>query len=195
MTWIKEETLFTLLYWLSPVMTCIACTIQQCEGLYRSLDAPLLIFYSYCAKTAFSQERVMNELIFVKVYGLIIILSRVVELVIYIVIFMRQTEIESRASIACIKGDEPVSVRRHQRNVVSVMGHFVSFLLGMVHLLLPPIIYFSYFYIGESEPIMMSDFIVFIFPSLNFLVYPLVEILFSENLRMNFIEVVRWEMH
>ena len=187
--------MFTLLCWLSPVMTCIACTIQQCEGLYRSPDAPLLIFHSYCAKTAFPIERVMNELIFAKVYGLITILSRVAELVIYIVIFMRQTEIESRASIACIKGDEPVSVRRHQRNVVSVMGHFVSFLLGMVHLLLPPIIYLCVGESGGPGLIMMSDFIIFIFPSMNILVYPLVEILFSENLRMNFIEVVRWEMH
>ena len=45
MTWIKEETLFTLLYWLSPIFTCITITIQMCEGLYLSLDRPNLIFY------------------------------------------------------------------------------------------------------------------------------------------------------
>ena len=45
MTWIKEETLFTLLYWLSPIFTCITITIQMCEGLYISLDSPSLIFY------------------------------------------------------------------------------------------------------------------------------------------------------
>ena len=61
----------------------------------------------------------------------------------------------------------PISVRRHQRNMVSLMGPIVSFLLG-VHLFLPPI---SYFCVGKSEPIMMSDFIIFIFPSVNFLVF------------------------
>ena len=45
MTWIKEETLFTLLHWMSPVITCTAITIQLCEGLYLSLDAPILMFY------------------------------------------------------------------------------------------------------------------------------------------------------
>ena len=45
MTWIKEETLFTLLHWLSPVITCITVTIHLCEGLYISLDTPILMFY------------------------------------------------------------------------------------------------------------------------------------------------------
>ena len=61
----------------------------------------------------------------------------------------------------------PISVRRHQRNMVSLMGPIVSFLFG-VHLFLPPI---SYFCVGKSEPIMMSDFIIFFFPSVNFLVF------------------------
>ena len=88
------------------------------------------------------------------------------------------------------------SLRRHQRNLVSVMGHFVTFLLGMVHLLLPPIIYFLKG-VGttESGPVIICDFIIFIVPSMNFFVYPLIEILFSENLRNNFIEVIRWELH
>ena len=45
MTWIKEETLFTVLHWLSPVITSIAITIVMCEGFYRSQDAPILVFY------------------------------------------------------------------------------------------------------------------------------------------------------
>ena len=92
--------------------------------------------------------------------------------------------------------EPPSNHRRHQRNVVSVTGHFVSFLLGMIHLLLPPIIYFlKGVGSGEAGPIIVCDFIVFLFPSMNFFVYPLVEVLFSENLRTNFIEVVRWELH
>ena len=79
------------------------------------------------------------------------------------------------------------------------MGHFVSFVLGMVHLLLPPVIYFLKGVgqpgQGEVGPVVICDFIIFLFPSMNFFVYPLVEIIFSENLRANFVEVVRWELH
>ena len=35
------------------------------------------------------------------------------ELVIYVFIFMRQTEIEKRAAVYVFKGDEPVSYRRY----------------------------------------------------------------------------------
>ena len=35
------------------------------------------------------------------------------ELVIYVFIFMRQTEIEKRAAVYIYKGDEPVSYRRY----------------------------------------------------------------------------------
>ena len=150
MTWVQEETLFFLLYWISPVFTCIAITIQMCEGLYLSLDSPNLIFYrdnkkrlalicmtphpgflwpqgvimhsgthllttpecSLCAKTPLSMEKAMDELVVAKIYMLFTVLSRVVELVIYVIIFMRQTEIESRASLYVIKDEEPVSYRR-----------------------------------------------------------------------------------
>ena len=67
---------------------------------------------SYCAKTTFPLEKAIDEVVFAKVYLVFTVLSRVAELVIYIVIFMGQTEIESRASPDVIKGDEPVSYRR-----------------------------------------------------------------------------------
>ena len=42
-----------------------------------------------------------------------LVTSRVAELVIYVFIFMRQTEIEKRAAVYIYKGDEPVSYRRY----------------------------------------------------------------------------------
>ena len=57
-------------------------------------------------------EKAMDELVVAKIYMLFTVLSRVVELVIYVIIFMRQTEIESRASLYVIKDEEPVSYRR-----------------------------------------------------------------------------------
>ena len=48
--------------------------------------------------------------------------SRVAELVIYVFIFMRQTEIEKRAAVYIYKGDEPVSYRRYS------IHHLMDFL-------------------------------------------------------------------
>ena len=45
MTWIREEILFTVLNWLSPVITGITITSSMCEGFYRSKEAPILVFY------------------------------------------------------------------------------------------------------------------------------------------------------
>ena len=73
---------------------------------------PYLSVYSYCAKTTFPLEKAIDEVVFAKFYLVFTVLSRVAELLIYIVIFMRQTEIESRASPYVIKDDEPVSYRR-----------------------------------------------------------------------------------
>ena len=67
---------------------------------------------SLCLKTPLSMEKAMDEMVVAKIYMLFTILSRVAELVIYVVIFKRQTEIELRASLYVIKGDEPVSYRR-----------------------------------------------------------------------------------
>ena len=45
MTWIKEEALFNLLLWLSPLCSCIIITTNMCEGYFLSPETPVLVFY------------------------------------------------------------------------------------------------------------------------------------------------------
>ena len=54
----------------------------------------------------------MEDMVVPKLYMGFAVLSRVAELIIYIFIFMRQTEIESRATTYIVKGDETVMYRR-----------------------------------------------------------------------------------
>ena len=84
---------------------------------------------------------------------------------------------------------------RHLRNVVSALGHFASFIVSMAHLLLIPTIYLLSNGGGKvSGPLEICQLIAFFFPSINFLVYPFIETVFSENLRTNFVELIRWRL-
>ena len=72
----------------------------------------ITVLCSYCAKTPLSLVKAMEDMVVPKLYMGFAILSRVAELIIYIFIFMRQTEIESRATTYIVKGDETVMYRR-----------------------------------------------------------------------------------
>ena len=87
-------------------------------------------------------------------------------------------------------------IHRHLRNVVSALGHFASFIVSMAHLLLIPTIYLLSGGGGEdvSGPMEICQLIAFFFPSINLLVYPFIETIFSENLRNNFVELIRWRL-
>ena len=73
------------------------------------------------------------------------------------------------------------------------MGHFASFAVSMAHLLLIPTIYLVSD--AENAPMAMTmcQFIAFLFPSINFFIYPLIETMFSENLRRNFFKLASWK--
>ena len=89
----------------------------------------------------------------------------------------------------------PLKFCRHIRNVVSALGHFASFLVSMAHLLLIPTLYFlSHTENASGAPMAICQFIAFFFPSINFLVYPFIETVFSENLRNNFLELIMWKL-
>ena len=88
---------------------------------------------------------------------------------------------------------EPAPRHRHARNVVSAMGHFASFAVSMAHLLLIPTIHLVSD--AKSAPIAeaMMKFITFLFPSINFVIYPFIETMFSQNLRRNFFKLTSWK--
>ena len=89
---------------------------------------------------------------------------------------------------------DSTEICRHIRNVVSALGHFASFIVSMAHLLLIPTIYMLSHSETASGPMAMCQLIAFFFPSINFFVYTFIETMFSENLRTNFFELIRWKL-
>ena len=66
---------------------------------------------------------------------------------------------------------------------MSAVGHFVSFILSICQqlLLIPAFYFFSES--PEATIMVVRNLGMFLIPSIHFLVYPLVETAFSENLR------------
>ena len=163
------------------------------EDLNHSED-PLRVFYSFCAKTPFPLETV-HKYVYIKAYILGTVLSHFVEFGIYIAILIKQTKIESNASTVYIFKDKKcVSSSRHTRNVVSALGHFVSCIISITVTLTfvaPPA--FMVLISGPSDPPLICDFIVFSFPTINFVVYPLIETMCTENLRNNLFQLSFWK--
>ena len=119
------------------------------------------------------------------------ILSRVLELGVHITILIKQTQIESRAEVYVIKGNMVVCGQRHQRNIVSAFGHFLSFLLSICHLFVIPVLFCVNY--NSSGPSYVCNLMTFLFPSFNFSIYPLIETVFSDNLMNTFLEIIRWK--
>ena len=131
---------------------------------------------SYCAKTPLPTH-LSDELYVLSVYLCISIPCLVAELCTHIVILVKQTRIEARATVYEVKkNNQLVSRQRHQRNVVSAFGHFVSFLLNLAHILLM---------IPAGYDLERNYYALFAFftPSFNFFLAPLIETVCTESLR------------
>ena len=168
--------------------------MEWVEALYHVED-PLMVFYSFCARTPFPLE-IVHESVFLKLYVIGAVLSHFVELCIYVAILVKQSKIESSASsVYIVKDNRSVSGQRHQRNVVSAMGHFASCVVSIVvtlTILAPPA--FMIVTSGPSGPPLICDLIVFSFPSINFFVYPLIETMCTTgNLRDNLFTLACWK--
>ena len=166
-------------------MSAILIVLNVTENLALHSESPSLFFYSYCTKTPFDL-RLRKELVVMKLAILCICPSIILELVVHIAIFVKQTKIESRATVFEIRDGRLVSQQRHQRNVVSVVGHFAAFLVSIAQILG----LFTGFYflsISDETAVMLRDLTAFFIPSYVFCIYPLIETLLSQNLRDSFI--------
>ena len=86
-----------------------------------------------------------------------------------------------RATVFEVRDNQLVpNHQRHQRNVVSALGHFLSFATCMVQLgLWIP----AYYFLSDGPLMNLRSLNTFLMPSFNFCVYPLIQTLFSENVR------------
>ena len=117
-----------------------------------------MFFYSYCGKTPFHAD-VVNESIIFLAFGLECITCLVSGMACHLIILFKQTRIESAAGVYMLKNNRVVSSRRHQRNIVSFMGHFVSFILTILQFAL--LLNTYYFFVEDVEILATMRTLVF----------------------------------
>ena len=181
MTFVKEESIIKFLICFWPLLLGVFSIIRIVKNLGQyGLANPPLFYYSYCGKTPFSTKLLYESKAFL-VYGVICIICLASEMCCHITILVKQTHIESRADIYVLKDNKVVLAKRHHRNIVSALGHFASFFISMVQLcFLLPALFFSF----EDKIItLIRNLILFFIPATEFLIYPLIETIFSETLR------------
>ena len=182
MAHIDEEKIMGILYWLSPITAGFFTTLHMVENILYNNS--FLFHYSYCGKTSFSPQTVYS-LIIGNSCLILTTLSITGELLAHIVIYLKQKKIENKAQVYEIRGNHVVCERRHHRNVVSALGHFFSFAVGMAQRIIFTISIIS---ISDDTSVVTPDLVLcqilmFLLPSINFFVHPLIETLSTHNLR------------
>ena len=100
----------------------------------------------------------------------------------YAAIFIKQLILEAQSNVHIERNIQVVSRGRHQRNVISAIGHFASFVVSCSETtLLYLALYF--FPVTEKTLLTLQNLITFFFPCMNFVIYPLIETMCSQNLR------------
>ena len=139
-----------------------------------------MFLYSLCCKSEFEWSR-MSELIFLKLAIGCVLLCCLSELVVQGAILTLETFIVSQT--------QNNRGHTHQRYVVSSTGHAYSFLFSIVY---SAVTSFYYLKLSSFGPTVLCQFVLFLAPSINFVVFPLIETLFSESLRPNFFAFNHW---
>ena len=80
-----------------------------------------------------------------------------------------------------IRGNRMVCEMRHQRNVVSVLGHFFSFAITLIQL----IIFAVGVYTLKESILTLAKLNAFHNSCINFFIHPLIETLSTHNLRQS----------
>ena len=177
------------LCFVSPIFSGILVTFHLAETLFFNYEDYLFFYYRYCSNMNFStlESAKFSKLIAVKLTVCLSVLSLIAELCCHIVIYKKKTNIESRAQVYEIRGNQLVSQMRHQRNVVSILGHFLTFsiILGRY------IIFASTLYIGTDETLLIriESLVHFLDPCVIFFLCPFIETVSSGTLRENLFSV------
>ena len=183
-TFITEESIMKFLYWYSPFLSGLVMTLHIIENFVQFPGNPILFCYSFCKKSSFPSDFTDVNFIF-KIFVIMIMTPSLIgEMCIHIAVLVKQTKIENNASVYIIKNGHHVSRQRHQRNVVSAMGHFVTFAISMLETFL--LVHAFYFITNVETLTNVRNLSMFFIPSIKFFVYPFIETMFSENLRDSF---------
>ena len=139
-----------------------------------------MFMFTLCCKSPFQWD-LMSKLISLKLAIGCVLLCCLFELVIQGAILCLQTFIVLQA--------QNNQRHAHQRYVVSTTGHAYSFLFSIVYSVVTS---FYYLKLSSFGPTMLCQFVLFLAPSINFVVFPLIETLLSESLRPSFFVFNHW---
>ena len=182
MRWIEEEGLMTLLHWSSPAITALVLALHTGENILLHRDHPLMFHYSYCSKSPFPYP-VLKDMVMLSVYVTILAkLSLITILLIYIFIFFKLNQLQTEVTLHVVL-PAPVTRFRHQRNVISAKAHFLSFLVTLAVTTLILASSYGVIYNSDTGNKNIVELSIFFLPSVIFVVNPLIETMFSENLR------------
>ena len=171
------------LCWFSPILSSILVTFLLAENTLFHYDEYFFVHYRYCSNMPISSTDVSNfaDLYASKIFTCLGGLSSIAELGCHILIYVKKTCIESRAQVYEIRGNQLVSQMRHQRNMVSIFGHFLTFSVILVRNMVYPINF--YIFTDETFLVKINCLLHFMDPCIIFFVCPLIETLTSSTLR------------
>ena len=165
--WLNEEDIFQKLTLYAPTLSGIITALHMSEiGGNQSM-----FMFTLCCKSPFQWD-LMSKLISLKLAIGCVLLCCLFELVVQGAILWKNNQGHA-----------------HQRYVVSTTGHAYSFLFSIVYSVVTS---FYYLKLSSFGPTMLCQFVLFLAPSINFVVFPLIETLLSESLRPSFFVFNHW---
>ena len=163
------------------MLSAILTSLHTIEGFIHFPDNPMIFYYSFCKKTPLPTDRVHEMIVFQIYVTFFMVPSLIAEMFTHIAVLVKQTRIETKATVFLVKNNQLVTRQRHHRNIISSFGHFLSFALNLCETFLH--MNALYFFFDFEMVTMIRNLNFFFLPSIKFTIYPLIETLFSETLR------------
>ena len=125
-----------------------------------------------------ARSNFLSAAIFVRIVTIFCIFFNVLELLLYIIIFLEMYRHHKNHVRLCLANKPKLAKMKKRRNAVSAVGNFVSWAVEML-------IFGLLQYILLANQLHFLGWIIFtvLMPSINFLIFPLVQILSSKDLR------------
>ena len=200
LTHITEESFFKCLTWLCHAVCGVILSILVGENFLYLLEYESSITYSNCARfLLFSRSRSY------KLYGILQMAIALLNLVAHISIFFQQKQLAKQSASEWVvsystngvkfeKKKKPSSriLWKHNRNVVSHLGSFLSHLVAIIFHAIVSSIYYD---VGPSWPPIVGQFLFFLRHSLYFFGLNFIETLSSPTLRRSLFDIILWWRH
>ena len=166
----------------APLLSAVLVILLLAENILFHYDEHLLFHYRYCSNMPISATDMskFGDLFICRLFTCLSILSLMTELCCHIVIYVKKTTIESRAQVYEIRGSQLVSHQRHQRNVVSIFGHTLTFSIILGRNLVFVITY--YILTDEALLLRIQCFVHILDPCIVFCICPFIQTLSSSTL-------------